>query len=81
MKCESPVMNKYERVMNEYAPMSLFLHPEYEVSRIDQIIGLFCRILALLYGSFAKETCNFVDSTKKKPPHSYLLCLHPEYEL
>ena len=28
------------------------------VSRIDKIIGLFCRILSLLWGSFAKETYN-----------------------
>ena len=26
------------------------------VSRIDKIIGIFCRILSLLWGSFAKET-------------------------
>jgi len=31
-------------------------HEWYHVSRIDQIWGLFCRILSLLYGSFAKET-------------------------
>ena len=33
------------------------------VSRIDYITGLFCRILSLLQGSFAKETCNCVDPT------------------
>ena len=35
------------------------------VSKNDQIIGLFCRISSLLYGSFAKETCNFVDPTNR----------------
>ena len=33
------------------------------VSRIDNIIGLFCRIASLLYGSFAKEIYNFIDPT------------------
>jgi len=35
------------------------------VSRIDKIIGLFCRISSLLYGSFAKETYNLIDPTKQ----------------
>jgi len=38
------------------------------VSGIDKIIGLFGRISSLLQGSFAKETCNFIDSTS---------CSHP----
>ena len=29
------------------------------ISRIDKIIGLFCRMSSLLYGSFAKETYAF----------------------
>jgi len=35
------------------------------VSRIEQIIGLFCRLLSLLQGSFAKETYNFIDLTNQ----------------
>jgi len=38
------------------------------VSRIDKIIGLFCRILSLLLGSFAKETYNFIDPTNQSHP-------------
>jgi len=38
------------------------------VSTIDQIIGLFCRIQSLLKGSFAKETCNFIDPTNRSHP-------------
>jgi len=38
------------------------------VSRIDKLRGLFCRILSLVYGSFAKETCNFVDPTTQSHP-------------
>ena len=38
------------------------------VSRIDKIIGLFCRIASLLWVSFAKETYNFIDPT---------CCSHP----
>jgi len=38
------------------------------VSRIDKIIGLFCRILSLLEGSFAKETYNLIDPTNQSHP-------------
>ena len=38
------------------------------VSRIDKIIGLFCRISSLLEGSFAKETYNFIDPTSQSQP-------------
>jgi len=40
------------------------------VSRIDKIIGFFCRILSLLQGSFAKETCIFIDPTNHSQPIS-----------
>ena len=45
---------------------SLISHVCYGVatiSRIDRIIGLFCRIASLLWDSFAKETYNFIDLT------------------
>jgi len=32
------------------------------VSRIDKIIGLFCRILSLFQGSFAKATYDLMDA-------------------
>jgi len=38
------------------------------ISRIDKIIGLFCRIASLLQVSFAKETYHFIEFTK---------CSHP----
>jgi len=38
------------------------------VSRLLKIIGLFCRILSLLYGSFAKEPCNFKELTNRSHP-------------
>ena len=38
------------------------------VSRIDWIIGLFCRISSLLQGSFAKETYHFIDPTNWSHP-------------
>jgi len=41
------------------------------VSRIDTIICLFCRILFLLLGSFAKETYNFIDPTNHSHPISH----------
>jgi len=45
---------------------SLISHVCYGVatiSRINKIIGLFCRIASLLWGSFAKETYTFIDAT------------------
>jgi len=38
------------------------------VSRIDKIIRLFCKILSLLKGSFAKETYNLIDPTDRSHP-------------
>jgi len=34
------------------------------ISRLLKIIGLFCKISSLLYGSFAKETYNFNAGNK-----------------
>jgi len=38
------------------------------ISRIDKIIGLFCRIVSLLWGSFAKETYDCIDPTNISHP-------------
>ena len=38
------------------------------VSRIDKIVGLFCRISLLFKGSFAKKTYNFIDPTNPSHP-------------
>ena len=38
------------------------------VNRIDKIIGLFCRILSRLQGSFAKETYNLIEPTNRCHP-------------
>ena len=45
-----------------------FMYGVATVSRIDKIIGLFCRILSLLQGSFAKETYDFIDPTNRSHP-------------
>jgi len=42
------------------------------VSRIDKIIGLFCRISSLLLGSFVKETYNLIDPTNRY--HAACMC-------
>ena len=55
------------------------------VSRIDKIIGLFCRVSSLLLGSFAKETYNLFDPTNQSHPilhidmHVYT-CIYPKRE-
>jgi len=38
------------------------------IGMLNKIIGLFCRIASLLYGSFAKETCNFKEPTNYSHP-------------
>jgi len=52
-----------------------FLYGMATVSRIDEIIGLFCRISSLLKVSFVKETYNFIDATNQSHPiwrmHTY----------
>ena len=53
-----------------YTYMHTYNACEYMYKRQMQckIIGLFCRISSLLYGSFAKETYNFIDPTKRSHP-------------
>ena len=43
------------------------------VSRIDKIIGLFCRISSLLKDSFAKETYKLIDPTNRSHPIPHFL--------
>jgi len=53
------------------------------ISRLLEILGLFCRISSLLQGSFAKETYNFKAPTHRSHPISAcsLLCIsHVAYE-
>jgi len=38
------------------------------ISRVLKIIGLFCRISPLLWGSFAKETYHFKEPTNRSHP-------------
>jgi len=40
------------------------------ISRLLKIIGLFCRMSSLLWGSFAKKTHNFKDPTHRSHPIS-----------
>jgi len=45
------------------------------ISRLLKIIGLFCRDLSLLYGSFAKETYNLKEPTNRSHP-ILNVCVH-----
>ena len=38
------------------------------ISRFLKIVGLFCRISSLLWGSFAKETYDFKEPTNRRDP-------------
>jgi len=58
------------------------------VSRIDKIIGLFCRISSLLWVSFAKETYDLIDPTSQSHPvcigrslHIWIRFAFAEYRL
>ena len=50
------------------------------ISRLLEIIGLFCRILPLLWGSFAKVTDNFKEPTNGRHPiwHAISLMIDEE---
>jgi len=45
-------------------------------SRIDKIIGLLCRIMALLQGSFTKGTYNLIDPTNRSHPVVEVIASH-----
>jgi len=49
---------------------TLLIYGLATVSRIDTIIGLFCRISSVLQVSFAKETYIFIDPTNQSHPIS-----------
>jgi len=64
-----------------YAYIYVCIHICYGVatiSRLLKIIGLFCRILSLVYGSFAKETYNFKEPTNRSHPiYTYMhVCIY-----
>ena len=43
-------------------------HGVTTISKLLKIIGLLCRISSVLWGSFAKETYNFIDPTNQSHP-------------
>ena len=45
------------------------------ISTLLKIIGFFCRIWSLLYGSFAKETYYFKEPTNRSHPVCLCRCL------
>ena len=45
-----------------------FVYGVASISRLLKIIGLFCRISSLLWGSFARETFNFQEPTNHSHP-------------
>jgi len=57
-------------------PNELYSYGVATVSRIDQIIGLSCRILSLLSGSFPKETYHFIDPTNQSHPILHRILQH-----
>ena len=52
--------HSHKDVRQEYAVVT--------ISRLLQIIGLFCRISSLLQGSFAKKTLTFKEPTNRRQP-------------
>ena len=69
--CCSDIESLLQRYRESVAAMYRVCCIDYgvaTVSRIDSIIGLFCRIASLLFGSFANETYNLVDPTNRSHP-------------
>jgi len=50
------------------------VHGVATISRLLQIIGLFCRISSLLQGSFEKETHHFKEPTNRSHPILLVAC-------
>jgi len=46
------------------------------ISRLLEIIGLFCRIFSLLCGSFTKETYNVKEPTNRNHGICIFVCMH-----
>ena len=46
----------------------MFTYGVATISRLLQIIGLFCKISSLIQGSFAKETYNLIDPNDRSHP-------------
>jgi len=59
---------KYLDLQFDQFSWSIFNYGVATVSRIDKMIGVFCRISSLLQGSFAKETYHFIDPTNQSHP-------------
>jgi len=51
-----------------YVHTYMYTYGVATISRIDKIIGLFCRKASLLWGSFAKEMYSFIDPTNISHP-------------
>jgi len=64
-QCRRIYTHIYDQVPNESYGVAT-------VSRIDKIIGLFCRISSLLQGSFAKKTYHLIDSSNQSHPIAHM---------
>ena len=58
----------HKGTLSWYLSMHHMCYGVATISRLLKIIGLFCRISALLQGSFAKETYNFKEPTNRSHP-------------
>ena len=56
------------RLCEENSGLELAVYGVATISRLLKIIGLFCRISSLLWGSFAKETYDFKEPTSRGHP-------------
>ena len=53
-----------------FTPLYIHMYGVATINRLLNIIGLFCRILSLLQGSFAKETYSCKEPTSRSQPMS-----------
>jgi len=61
-------LRKRERERATTTNIHYYIYGVATISRLLKITGLFCRILSLLWGSFAKETYNFKEPTRHSHP-------------
>jgi len=60
-----PVILRSQKCTVYTTIMSIYHYGVATISRLLKIKGLFCRISSVLWGSFAKETCDFKEPTDR----------------
>ena len=73
-----PVILRSQKCTVYTTIMSIYHYGVATISRLLKIKGLFCRISSVLWGSFAKETCDFKEPTDRSHHivNWYIICVN-----